>query len=227
MSYGKRLCPLRSCCNFNLAIKLKQMKVKYNRVSTINQHGHRNELDKEHYDLILFDVVSGKVKMEDRPEGKKLIALVRAGKVKTLVVEELSRLGRNAFDTLTTLNLCKEWGVNLVVRSLGISSQVKGEPNKLFELIGTVYSWVAEQEREAIIERTTQGRLMARAKGVRFGRPIGTNETVRDFLFKPKNKKITELLELNRPIREVARATESSTRTVQKVKHLLGRFNND
>ena len=203
------------------------MKVKYNRVSTINQHGHRNELDDDHYDLVLFDVVSGKVKMEERPQGKKLIALVRAGKIKTLVVEELSRIGRNGFDTLTTLNLCKEGGVNIVVRSLGISSHVNGEPNKLFDLIGTVYSWVAEQEREAIMERTTQGRLMAKARGVRFGRPIGTNETVRDFLGKPKNKKIAELLELNRPIREVARATQSSTRTVQKVKHLLGGFNNN
>jgi len=202
------------------------MKVKYNRVSTINQHGHRNELDEDNYDLVLFDVVSGKVKMVDRPQGKKLIALVRARKVKTLVVEELSRLGRSGFDTLSTLNLCKEVGVNIVVRSLGISSHVNGEPNKLFDLIGTVYSWVAEQEREAIMERTTQGRLMAKARGVRFGRPIGTNETVRDFLGKPKNKKIAELLELNRPIREVARATESSTRTVQKVKQLLGGYNN-
>jgi len=203
------------------------MKVKYNRVSTINQHGHRNELDEDNYDLVLFDVVSGKVKMVDRPQGKKLIALVRSRKVKTLVVEELSRLGRSGFDTLSTLNLCKEVGVNIVVRSLGISSHVNGEPNKLFDLIGTVYSWVAEQEREAIMERTTQGRLMAKARGVRFGRPIGTNETVRDFLGKPKNKKIAELLELNRPIREVARATQSSTRTVQKVKQLLGGFNNN
>ena len=170
------------------------MKVKYNRVSTINQHGHRNELDDDHYDLVLFDVVSGKVKMEERPQGKKLIALMRAGKVKTLVVQELSRLGRNGFDTLTTLNLCKERGVNLVVQSLGITSQV---------------------------ERTTQGRLMARAKGVRFGRPVGSNESNRVMLSKPKSKLIAELLELNRPIREIAKATSSSTRTVQKVKNLL------
>ena len=196
------------------------MKVKYNRVSTINQHGHRNELDDDNYDLVLFDVVSGKVKMEDRPEGKKLIALMRAGKVKTLVVEELSRLGRSGFDTLSTLNLCKEKGVNIVIRSLGISSQVNGEHSKVFELIGTIYSWVAQQEREAIMERTTQGRLMAKARGVKFGRPVGTNETVRDFLSKPKNKKILELVGLNRPIREVARATESSTRTVQKVRKI-------
>lgn len=197
------------------------MKVKYNRVSTISQSGYRNELDDDQYDLVLFDVVSGKVKMEDRPQGKKLIAHIRAGKVQTIVVEELSRLGRNGFDTLTTINLCKDLGVNIVVRSLGISSQVDGKPNKLFDLIGTVYSWVAEQEREAIMERTSQGRLMAKARGVRFGRPVGSNESIRQMLSKPKSKQIAELLELNRPIREIAKATSSSTRTVQKVKSLL------
>jgi len=197
------------------------MKVKYNRVSTISQSGYRNELDDDQYDLVLFDVVSGKVKMEDRPQGKKLIAHIRAGKVQTIVVEELSRLGRNGFDTLTTINLCKDIGVNIVVRSLGISSQVDGKPNKLFDLIGTVYSWVAEQEREAIMERTSQGRLMAKARGVRFGRPVGSNESIRQMLSKPKSKQIAELLELNRPIREIAKATSSSTRTVQKVKSLL------
>lgn len=197
------------------------MKVKYNRVSTISQSGYRNELDDDQYDLVLFDVVSGKVKMEDRPQGKKLIAHIRAGKVQTIVVEELSRLGRNGFDTLTTIILCKDLGVNIVVRSLGISSQVDGKPNKLFDLIGTVYSWVAEQEREAIMERTSQGRLMAKARGVRFGRPVGSNESIRQMLSKPKSKQIAELLELNRPIREIAKATSSSTRTVQKVKSLL------
>lgn len=199
------------------------MKIKYNRVSTIGQHGQRNELDQDNYDLVLFDVVSGKVKMEERPGGKKLIALIRSRKAKTIVVEELSRLGRNGFDTLSTLNLCKENNVNLIVRSLGISSHINGEPNKLFDLIGTVYSWVAEQEREAIMERTYQGRLMAKARGVRFGRPLGTNETIRDMLSKPKSKHIAELLKLNRPIREIAKATSSSTRTVQKVKKLLNR----
>ena len=197
------------------------MKIKYNRVSTISQSGYRNELDDDQYDLVLLDVVSGKVKMEDRPQGKKLIAHIRAGKVQTIVVEELSRLGRNGFDTLTTINLCKDLGVNIVVRSLGISSQVDGKPNKLFDLIGTVYSWVAEQEREAIMERTSQGRLMAKARGVRFGRPVGSNESIRQMLSKPKSKQIAELLELNRPIREIAKATSSSTRTVQKVKSLL------
>lgn len=194
------------------------MKVKYNRVSTTSQSGERFDLDRTKYDLTLLDVVSGGVRMEERREGKKLLQLVKAGKVDTIVVEELSRLGRNSFDTLCTLNLLKEHRVNLVVRALGISSMVDGHYNQIFDLIGTIYTWVAQQERESIMERTTQGRIAAMKRGVKFGRPLGTNETNKSFLAKPTNKKILELIRLGRPIREIARATQASTTTVQKVK---------
>jgi DNA invertase Pin-like site-specific DNA recombinase len=197
---------------------MTQMKVKYNRVSTTSQSGERFDLDRTQYDLTLLDVVSGGVRMEERREGKKLLQLVKAGKVDTIVVEELSRLGRNSFDTLCTLNLLKEHRVNLVVRALGISSMVDGQYNQLFDLIGTIYTWVAQQERESIMERTTQGRMAAMQRGVKFGRPLGTNETNKNFLSKPTNKKILELIRLGRPIREIARATQASTTTVQKVK---------
>jgi DNA invertase Pin-like site-specific DNA recombinase len=197
---------------------MTQMKVKYNRVSTTSQSGERFDLDRTQYDLTLLDVVSGGVRMEERREGKKLLQLVKAGKVDTIVVEELSRLGRNSFDTLCTLNLLKEHRVNLVVRALGISSMVDGQYNQLFDLIGTIYTWVAQQERESIMERTTQGRIAAMKRGVKFGRPLGTNETNKSFLAKPTNKKILELIRLGRPIREIARATQASTTTVQKVK---------
>jgi hypothetical protein len=75
------------------------MKVKYNRTSTINQTGERYKLDKEEYDLTLFDKgVSGKVPFKEREKGKVLVELIQNGEVEILVVEELSRLGRNTVD---------------------------------------------------------------------------------------------------------------------------------
>ena len=80
------------------------MKIKYNRTSTINQDGERFKMDKDNYDLTLFDKgVSGKIPFKERENGKVLVGLVLEGKVTELVVEELSRLGRNTVDTLTTL----------------------------------------------------------------------------------------------------------------------------
>ncbi len=82
------------------------MRIKYNRTSTINQSGERFKLDKSNYDLILFDKgVSGKIPFNDRERGRELIKLVNEGKVTELVVEDLSRLGRNTIDVLTTPSL--------------------------------------------------------------------------------------------------------------------------
>jgi len=37
------------------------MRIKYNRVSTLQQSGDRFTMDKENYDLVLLDKVSGSV----------------------------------------------------------------------------------------------------------------------------------------------------------------------
>ena len=66
------------------------MKVKYNRVSTLQQSGDRFTADTDNYDLVLMDKVSGSVSFKDRPRGKELIKLVEEGKVTELVIEELS-----------------------------------------------------------------------------------------------------------------------------------------
>ena len=46
------------------------MKIKYNRTSTIQQEGKRFDLDKNEYDLTLFDKgVSGKIPFSERLKG--------------------------------------------------------------------------------------------------------------------------------------------------------------
>ena len=81
------------------------MKVKYNRVSTLQQTGDRFSIDKENYDLVLFDKVSGTIPFNERPKGIELVNLIKNNKVSELVVEEFSRLGRNTGDVIRTL----EW----------------------------------------------------------------------------------------------------------------------
>ena len=77
-----------------------KMKIKYNRTSTLKQTGQRFEADKESYDLILFDRISGSVPFRDRPKAKELVDLVESGKVSELHVAELSRLGRHTGDCI-------------------------------------------------------------------------------------------------------------------------------
>tara|TARA_B110000444_G_C18591727_1_gene478758 strand:+ start:73 stop:681 length:609 start_codon:yes stop_codon:yes gene_type:complete len=196
------------------------MKIKYNRTSTIQQKGEHYDLDKTNYDLTLFDKgVSGKIPFSERTEGNKLTQLVNDGKVSEVVVEELSRLGRNTIDTLTTLKFFEDNGVNVVVKSMGnLQSMVNGKKNPIWNLITSVMSSLYELERENILERTEMGRKMYVMNGGKLGRKVGTTENRSDFLKKEKTQKIVSLLEKGKSVRDISGRLGVSTKTVVKVR---------
>ena len=196
------------------------MKVKYNRTSTIQQEGKRFDLDKNEYDLTLFDKgVSGKIPFSERTEGNKLTQLVNDGKVSEVVVEELSRLGRNTIDTLSTLKFFEDNGVNVIVKSMGnLQSMVNEKKNPIWNLITSVMSSLYELERENILERTEMGRKMYVMNGGKLGRKIGTKENRSDFLKKEKTQKIISLLEKGKSVRDISGRLGVSTKTVVKVR---------
>ena len=195
------------------------MKVKYIRWSTLSQSGSRQSLDNREYDLIAQEQISGSIAFCKRPQGAAVLKLIEANKVADLYVEEFSRLGRNAFDTLSTLKTCEEHGVNVHIQNMNLDSIVDSKPNPIFKLFSHIVSVIAEQERELIRERTEMGKIAARQNGVKFGRKAGSNERKVDFLNKENNKLILKYLVENRmTIREIAKLTDASTATVMKVK---------
>jgi DNA invertase Pin-like site-specific DNA recombinase len=199
------------------------MRISYRRTSTISQSGERFKLDKSNYDLILFDKgVSGKIPFNEREKGKELIQLVERGQVTELVVEELSRLGRNTIDVLTTLHFLDEHNVNVVVRNMGnLQSRVSGNKNPVWNLITSVMSSLYEMERENILERTEMGRKMYVLNGGKLGRKKGTNENVQTFLNKPKSQSIIKYLRMGKSTRDISSRLGVSTSTIYKVKQTL------
>ena len=196
------------------------MRVKYNRTSTIQQEGERFKLDKDNYDLTIFDKgVSGKIPFSEREGGIKLTQLVNEGKVTEVVVEELSRLGRNTIDTLTTLKSFDDSGVNVVVRGMGnLQSMVNGKKNPIWNLITSVMSSLYELERDNILERTEMGRKMYVMNGGKLGRKVGSVEGRDSFLQKDRTKKIFNLLEKGKSVRDISGRLGVSTKTVVKVR---------
>ncbi len=194
------------------------MRVKYNRVSTQIQSGNRFEADTEKYDLTLLDKISGTVKFKDRPQAKILIDYIQKGVVKEVVVEELSRLGRHTGDCITTLEWMDEKGVNVFVRNLGVQSRPNGKKNPIWNVITSVISSLYALELDSIKERTSVGRQIYVQKGGILGRKVGSTLSDRDFIEKPKAKKILEYLEKGWTLREIAKQVDASTKTVMKVK---------
>ena len=173
------------------------MKVKYNRLSSLSQTGNRYSDDKDFYDLVLMDRVSGSISFKDRPKGQELTLMVEQGDINELVVEEFSRLGRNTGDVIKTLEWLDEKGVNVIVRNIGLQSRPNGQKNPIWKMISSVMSSLYEMELENIKERTMVGRKVYVLNGGVLGRPSGSIETEKDFLEKVQTKEIIKCLKKN------------------------------
>jgi DNA invertase Pin-like site-specific DNA recombinase len=82
-----------------------------------------------------------------------------------ILVKKLDRLGR---DTADMIQLIKEFdGIGVAIRFLDDGISTEGTMGKM---VVTILAAVAQAERQRILERTNEGRVKAKAKGVKFGR---------------------------------------------------------
>jgi DNA invertase Pin-like site-specific DNA recombinase len=115
----------------------------------------------------------------------------------TLVVAELSRLGRNMFQTLNLINKISEMEVNLIF----VSQPELSTTGSHAKLLLAIYSYFAEAERDFISMRTKQGMASARAKGKHVGRPKGSRD--RNRALDPYREQIRDYLQLQLPLRRI------------------------
>ena len=199
------------------------MRIKYQRTSSAAQHGKRFEKDTNKYDLVLFDQgISGTTEFKSRTQAKKIVELVESGKLNELVVEELRDIGRNMVDTINTLDWLDKKEVNVVIRSMGnLCSRVNGKRNEIWGLISSVMSSLYAMELENLKIRTAMGRQVYIMNGGKLGREAGTNESVKEFMGKPKSKEIISLLNKGKTVRDIAGRLDVSFNLVVKVrKHI-------
>lgn len=143
----------------------KYMKYGYARVSTRQQdlEGQIRQLEKEGCDKIYFEKITGT--KNNRPEFQKLLQVIQSGD--TLVVTKLDRFARSTQDALNTIKYLFEEGVRINVLNLGII-----ENTSTGRLIFTIFSAFADFERDLIVERTQEGKEIAKQRpGFREGRP--------------------------------------------------------
>lgn len=123
-------------------------------------------------DMIFVDHISGISTMEEREGFAAMMEQLKihTGEPVTLYVFEISRLGRSFLDTLTMVRTLEESGVR--VWSLSpTESWSRIDDKKLRDLMLSIFSWVADRERENLIERTKLGIARAKAEGKSLGRP--------------------------------------------------------
>ena len=203
------------------------MKVKYQRTSTMEQHGERFGMDVDGYDLILFDRgISGTKPFRERTNGIKIITLVEQGKLKELVVPEIRDVGRNTFDTISVLEFMERHSVIVTIQSLGnLQSIVEGKKNPLWTLVSSIMSSLYQMELENLKLRTHMGRQSYLMRGGKLGRKMGSNENVTTFMNKPKSQEIVSLLNRGKSVRDVCGRLNVSPNLVTKVRRILREWN--
>ena len=128
----------------------------YARVSTYGQAAHGAE-------EIYADIFTGKT--TERPELKKLVGCLNKGD--TLIVTKLDRLGRSVAQASALITKLIDAGITVNVLNVGVLSN-----DSVSVLLRNILLSFAQFERDMIVERTQEGRAIARQKdGYREGRP--------------------------------------------------------
>lgn len=147
----------------------------YIRVSSTDQNEDRQRIALQEKAVprhnIFMDKQSGKD--FDRPQYKRLVRRLREGDL--LYVLSIDRLGRNYAEIQNQWRiLTKEIRVDICVIDMPLLDTRNGKDlmgTFLSDIVLQVLSFVAENERENIRQRQSEGIEAAKERGVRFGRP--------------------------------------------------------
>jgi putative DNA-invertase from lambdoid prophage Rac len=148
--------------------------------------------------------VSGKVAAINRPAFREMLEIVRNEQVDAVIVYELSRVGRTFWETLDAIKAIEQYAPLISCSAKEVFLQTT-DPSIRKLLIG-ILTWVAEREREILIQRTKDGMIRAKISGKMIGRP-------KKFLDKDS---LIKLLSQNMPKRKIAKNLGMSKATLYK-----------
>jgi DNA invertase Pin-like site-specific DNA recombinase len=158
----------------------------YLRVSTIGQELEKNKADilklANDRDLgkvtFIEEIISGKVSWRDR---KLADVLNNAAAGDSIIVSELSRLGRSMLECMEILSIA----TSKQIKIFAIKGNWNLDESIQSKIMAMAFSMAAEIERDLISSRTTEALRHRKAQGLPMGRPTGVGKSKLD-KFKPE-----------------------------------------
>lgn len=147
----------------------------YVRVTSIDQNEERQTVELSKRNVlpknIYIDKQSGK--SFERQQYKKLVRKLKQGDL--LYILSIDRLGRNYLEIQEQWRiLTKKKGIDICIIDMPLLDTRNGKDLTgifIADLVSQILSFVAQNERENIRKRQAQGIAVAKAQGVKFGRP--------------------------------------------------------
>lgn len=151
-------------------------------------------------------------KTMERPGLTRLLDDVRSGRVRTIGVWRLDRLGRTAKGLTALFDELRERGVNLVSLRDGLDLSTPAG-----RLMANVLASVAAYETEVRAERIHAGLEVARSRGKHLGRPKGAGKGVRAKVTAEQEEQARRLKAEGKGVSAIARATGLSRPTIYSI----------
>ena len=148
--------------------------------------------------------ISGKIPAIKRKGFQAMLEIIGSEPIDAVLIYELSRVGRTFWDTLDSIKAIEEYAP-LISCSPRESFLQMTEPSVRKLMIG-ILTWVAEREREMLVQRTKDGISRAKSVGKVIGRP--KKQLDKDNLIK--------LLAQNEPRAKIAKSLGVSKATLYK-----------
>ncbi|MEM7175442.1 MAG: recombinase family protein [Chlamydiota bacterium] len=166
--------------------KKRNKVVGYLRVSTLDQDIEKNKADilklvnEKQIGKIDFveEKISGRIRWKDRKVGE-LIEDLSSGD--SIVVSELSRLGRSMLECMEILSLATQKGIKI----FSVKGNWELDQSIQSKIIAMAFSMAGEIERDLISQRTKEALRAKKEAGVKLGRPKGPGKSKLD-AYKPE-----------------------------------------
>ena len=183
-------------------------------VIDLTEYAHRSNLNLMQ---VFEEHISGAKRNEDRPILIDCIQYCKDNHIGTLLISELSRLGRNTFEVLTTVKDLIDCHVNVFFQKEQMNLlDGNGKPSLFTPILIATLSTCAEMERENIQYRLNSGRRIYVERGGQLGRKKGSVKTREQK--EEEYKETLAYLRKGYSIKATAKLTDTSESTVQRLK---------
>lgn len=183
-------------------------------VSDLKNYAQQNNIDVVD---VFEEHISGAKKNDERIILRECLNFCFNNGIDTLLISELSRLGRNVDEVLENVKLCKEHRLNIYFQKEQLNTfNADGTENPFLTIMIAVLGTCAQMERENIKFRLNSGRQKYINDGGRLGRKVGSVKSEDAKLAEYKD--VIRELKRGTSIRRTAKLCDVSVSTVQRVK---------
>ena len=160
--------------------------------------------------------ISGAKTNKERKVLTECLTDAKENRIDLILFSELSRCGRAIWEVLETIKFCADNGINIHFQKEGLTLFRDGKVDSIMAIYISCLGFCAEKERENIYFRLSQGRELAKQKGVKMGRKVGSTKSREQK--EQEYAKVIKSLKHGQSVRNTAKICGVSVSTVQRVK---------